>query len=109
MKKNHIAIVGAIAAFIMMALIFLEPVKLQTTERKFSQSEQLYCTVAVSSTLTLAETKPRMDGFTAANFLSAAISPLLFQEKSVNSIVGQEKFISTEPRPLWLLYRSLLI
>lgn len=109
MKKNHIAIVGAIAAFIMMALVFLEPVRVQATERKFSHCEQLYCTVAVSSTVTLAETKPRLDGFTASNLFPVAVSPLLFEEKSANSIAGKEKFISVEPRPLWLLHRSLLI
>lgn len=109
MKKNHIAIVGAIAAFIMMALVFLEPLKLQATERKVSHSEQLYCSVAVSSTLTLAETKPRLDGFSASNFWSVRVSPFLFEEKCANSIIGKPKFVSEKPRPLWLLNRSLLI
>ncbi|MBA3993581.1 MAG: hypothetical protein C0469_08645 [Cyanobacteria bacterium DS2.3.42] len=109
MKKNHIAIFSAFAAFILLASVFLAPVKMQSSEHKFSHGEQLYCTVAVSSTLTLAETKPRMDNFDATSLLSIRISPLLFAERSVNSIHVNEKLAVIQPVPLWLMNRSLLI
>ncbi len=109
MKRNQISIISAFAAFVLLAMVFIVPVKALASEHKFSHGEQLYCSVAVSSTLKLAETKPRLDNFDASRLLSFRNSLLLFAERTVNSLPVGEKPAVYQPMPLWLIYRSLLI
>lgn len=112
MKKRHFELFNVTAAITLLLFClstFFSSSNIETAQRKVSHSEQLYCTVATSSTLPLAEAKPKLDGFDASKFWSCFISPLLFQEKGPHSFDTKKPVVAGLPRPLWLLNRSLLI
>lgn len=113
MKRKRLVWINVIAAFCLLLFVFsswLKPLDLFEVPHQFSRSEQFACVVPTSSTVYLAETKPRITGFSgclSAPLLVDALSPFQYQNVSLDDWTALE--ISGSARPLWLLNRSLLI
>lgn len=111
MKFRHLALVSIVAAFSLLAFVlstWMKPFNIQSTEQ-IGHSEQILCRVPTSSSVYLAEVKPKLAAFGNAAVSVFGLSLLLPQQKSVGSFEPREIAVSDVPRPLWLLHRSLLI
>jgi drug/metabolite transporter superfamily protein YnfA len=110
LMRNRNAIISLFAAILLLGLIFIEPQRLHASDRKFTQYEGLYCNVAVSSTVTLAESKPpRVDSFDVSSLLNVVFSDILLHPSLAECFTPESRAICFVPQPLWLLKRSLLI
>lgn len=109
MMRNRNAIISLIAALLLLGLIIIEPHRFHSSDRKFTHYDGLYSTVAVSSTVVLAESKPRMDSFDASSLLSVLFSECVLHPNLADFLQPQSIKLCVVPQPLWLLNRSLLI
>lgn len=121
MRKRHLALISFVAAFSLLAFVFstwMKPfniestskhVSIATTTKKVSHSKHLFCSVPTSSSVFLAEVKPKMPGIGTGVLFRFALSDLLPQSKIVGSYEPKIVAVDNFPRPLWLLHRSLLI
>jgi hypothetical protein len=111
MKVRHLAIVSIVAAFSLLAFVFstwMNPFNIEQT-KQITHHEQFVCAVPTSSSVYIAEVKPKLAGFGSAVVPTCAALLLLPQQKNVGSFDQRQIAVNESPRPLWLLHRSLLI
>lgn len=113
MKGKHVALLSlATAASLLVFLlsIFLAPCDAHAIkQRNTGHGTKLCCGIATSSSIFLAETKPSLDSFDTSSFLSPNVLPLVLEEKCVSPSREKIVLLSSFPRPIWLLNRSILI
>lgn len=110
MKVRHLILASVIAAISFLAFVFstwMNPLSMQSTTQ-VSHSEQLFCSIPTSSSVHIAEVKPKLAGF-GTNAVSVFATSLLLQTKSVGTFEHRTIAAGDFLRPLWLLHRSLLI
>jgi hypothetical protein len=111
MKSRHLAIVTIVAAFSLLAFVFsswVKPFQSQSNQQ-INHTEQLFCSVPTSSSIYLAEVKPKLAGFGVATQSNFVIPEMLLQRTSFHSLEQKTIAVESAPRALWLLHRSLLI
>lgn len=111
MKVRHLEIVSIVAAFSLLAFIsstWIIPFNIEQN-KQITHHEQFVCAVPTSSSVYIAEVKPKIGGFGSAVVPTCAALLLLPQHKNVGSFEWREIAVNEYPRPLWLLHRSLLI
>jgi len=112
MKRKHLRLVSLIAAFGMLALVLSlfvkQPVQSAQLKVEDTQSRQTIC-AGVSSSLYLAEVKPRFSGVATGNTVHATVNNVVCPQKLICFVaLNTPSTINVSP-PLWLLNRSLLI
>ena len=107
--NNRSAIISIVATILLLGLRFVEPHQLQSGARRANHNEGLYCSLSVSSTLVLAESKPKIDSFDASSFFGVFSLYRSTQQEIAELVLPGPVILCVTPPPLWLLNRSLLI
>lgn len=112
MKRKHLAqtcIVAALTLFAVVFSIWMKPLNSFDTQ-KISKAEKICYHVPASSTVYLAEVKPRISGCGGtSNATIFTISPALCLERSKARLPDFHEHALVSRAPIWLLHRSLLI
>lgn len=112
MRRKHCRWISLIAMFGILAVMLSwwakDPVQTAELDLHPAQKHQLICTGA-SSSLSLAEFKPKLSGIASGASLPVASFSRYFEQNEIISVAHRGSDELHPSQPLWLLKRALLI